>query len=209
MTGIASCRRAAADRGADVAQRIEEGRHRKARAQRRPAEPRDVEVVPPCRMPPSVRITSDSCSRAMTGFSTQRRPAARRRVGGCFGARRVRPAASGSPVAASDGVGRQTVGRDEPAGGGQRAEHEAEHREHAHRRRERAPLRHGGFADDARGRGVEGFLLLGFARALEEGLIDVAAGLDVALELAQAHRGLAELELCRFCASSARLSEAS
>ena len=39
-----------------------------------------------------------------------------------------------------------------------------------------APLRHGGFTDDARAGGVEAFLLLGFTRALEEGLIDVAAG---------------------------------
>ena len=57
-----------------------------------------------------------------------------------------------------------------------------------------APLRHGRLADDARARGVEAFLLLGFARALEEGLIDVAAGVDIALELAQPYRGLAELD---------------
>ena len=86
------------------------------------------------------------------------------------------------------------LGRDEPAGGGKPTEHEPDHGEQAHRRRERAPLRHRGLADDSGRRGVECLLLLGLARALEEGLIDIAAGIGFALELAQAHRGLAELD---------------
>ena len=80
------------------------------------------------------------------------------------------------------------------AGGSEPAKDKADHREQAHGRREGAPLRHGGVADDACARGVQGLLLLGLARALEERLIDVAAGFDLAFEFAQAHRGLAHLD---------------
>src|SRR6266700_7528013 len=86
------------------------------------------------------------------------------------------------------------LGRDKPAGGREPTEDEADHGEQAHRRRERASLRHRGFADDAGRGGVERLLLLGLARALEEGLIDVAAGIDLALELTQADGGLAKLD---------------
>ena len=43
-------------------------------------------------------------------------------------------------------------------------------------------------------RRIEAFLLLGFTRALEERLIDVAAGFDIAFEFAKPHRSLAELD---------------
>ena len=91
------------------------------------------------------------------------------------------------------GLGRQAVGHDSPCRRGQRAEHEADERDHAHGGREGTVLRYGRLADDARARGVQAFLFLGFAGALEERLIDITAGLDVAFELAEPHRGLAHL----------------
>ena len=151
------------------------------------------------RIPPSVRITSDSCSRAISGFSIDATaPAAAAAdvpAAACDGG------AGGSDFRRSGALVRGSAGSDgsrsaatTQAAAAERAEHEADHREQAHGRREGAALRHGGFADDARARGVEAFLFLGFARALEERLIDVAAGLDVAFEFAKPHRSLADLD---------------
>src|SRR5439155_21311851 len=78
--------------------------------------------------------------------------------------------------------------------GRERAEYKADSREQAHRRRKAAPLRHGGVADHTRTRGVQALLLLGFTRAFEERLIDVAARFHVAFELAKPDRGLAHLD---------------
>ena len=62
-----------------------------------------------------------------------------------------------------NGSGRQPIGCDRPGGSGEPTEHQADHGKQAHGRRKGAPLRRGGFADDARAGCVEAFLFLGFA----------------------------------------------
>ena len=179
---------------AHLAHGVEEAHQREAGAQRRPADSGQVGNPAVVRIPPSVRITSDSCRRAISGFSIAATGRPRLAVmRGCFdgGAGVFLSALAGCGSLLPDGSRSAATTQAEAASA---PSDEADHRQQAHGRREGAPLRHGRLADDARARGVEAFLFLGFARALEEGLIDVAAGLDVALEFAQPHRGLAELD---------------
>ena len=104
------------------------------------------------------------------------------------------------------GIGRHPVGGNDPSGGGEAAEHQADHRQQAHGRRKDALPRFGGFADDACARSVQAFLFLGLARALQEREVDVAAGLDVAFKFAKPDRGLAELNALALLRSPAPCS---
>ena len=179
---------------AHLAHGIEEGGQREARPQRRPADPRQV-GNPATRqdsaegphhvgfLQPCDQWLLDQCDCSLWPrrcfLQRPRRRSRRPRLG--FERR-------------FDGIGRQPFGSDNPAGRGQSAEQEAHHRQHAHARRERTALRHGSLTDDARARGVETFLFLGFARALEKRLVDVAACFHVAFEFAKPHRSLAHLD---------------
>ena len=150
---------------------------------------------PVVRIPPSVRITSASCRRAIDGFSIAADVAGRgdEIPSGCF---------AGDTAVGGRGFGRPRLSESARSRSAATVQPEAasapkakpSDRQKAHRRRESAPLRHGSFADDPRARGIEAFLFLGLARALEERLIDVAAGVDFALQFAQPHRSLAEFD---------------
>jgi hypothetical protein len=93
MTGGLSCR-APGQRARISRMALRNGHQRKARAQRRPAQPRDVGGAVGARMPPSVRITSVSCSRAISGFLDQADAGCGLGwAGGCFRRRRAVPSA--------------------------------------------------------------------------------------------------------------------
>ena len=173
---------------AHVAHRVEEGCEREGGPQRRPAKPRQVG---------NAAGSENAAERAdHVGFLQARNAGflGRKRCRLVFRRLRRRRRRCGFGRGRScDRIDRQQFDGGKPHRSRQRAEHQSDRRDQARGWRERAPLRYRGFADDTRVRRIEALLFLGFARALEERLIHVAACLDVAFEFTKPHRSLAQL----------------